>query len=220
MDGKADYSKLVMCVCQKAAWDAEREERMRRLCRLPKDTEHMTLDSYVVRDDWGKRAKEAALNIANGATDPNFGGWLTFMGWVDQGKTHLAIAVARAWLDAGSAARYIHVPLLLDHLKADIGRNDQSFERDWQFFLNVPLLILDDLGTEKRTEWAEERLGTIIDHRCMEAKPLIITTNEPLTELPPRWNSRIQRKEDSVIIEMEGEEYRLYKQRRQGEVRI
>ncbi len=155
--------------------------------------------------------------MAAGSQVPDFHGWLTLIGWVDQGKTHLAIAVARTWLLNGRPARYIHVPLMLDELRSEIGNADPNFEKSFLFFLRVQLLVLDDLGTEKLTEWARERLETLIDHRYVNCLPTIITTNRPLSELTPRICSRIQRYEHSEIVALEDEEYRLYKQRRSGE---
>jgi len=174
----------------------------------------MTLENFEDRTPAAREAHEAAEKMAAGSLDLDFHGWLTMVGWVDQGKTHLAIAIARTWLLNGRPARYIHVPLLLDELRAEIGKSDLAYEKTFMFFLQVPLLVIDDLGTEKLTEWAQERLETIIDHRYVNQFPTIITTNRPLSDLTPRICSRIQRYQYATVLAMEDEEFRLYKQRR------
>jgi len=62
---------------------------------------------------------------------------------------------------------------------------------------NVPLLVLDDLGTEKKSPFACEQLQKIVDHRARSSLPLVVTTNKPLNQLPNddegRIASRLQR---------------------------
>jgi DNA replication protein DnaC len=54
----------------------------------------------------------------------------------------------------------------------------------------VPLLVLDDLGAEKTTEWVQSVIYEIIDHRYNEYLPLIITTNLKAGELAEKLGSR------------------------------
>ncbi len=208
-----DYSRMVRCRCQVEGDRMEFERNMAMRCTLPSVSGHMTLGGFKVRKS-NEAAHKAATGMAKGASDLDFHGWLILLGGVDQGKTHLAIAIAREWLRQGRAARYIFVPLLLDQLRANIGKNDNSFERDYNFFLDVPLLVMDDLGAEKLTEWAQERLEVIVDTRYVNGRPLVITTNKPLNELPVRINSRIQRYEWTTIVALEGKEYRIWKEGR------
>ena len=53
------------------------------------------------------------------------------------------------------------------------------------------LLILDDIGVEKSSEWAIERLYAVINYRVNEEKSMIITSNLTLTELSQKLNDRI-----------------------------
>ena len=72
------------------------------------------------------------------------------------------------------------------------------------------LLVLDDAGAEKWTEWTEPTLYTIIDERYSYCKPLIITTNSTLDELEKKIGDRAMDRvlEMCEIVENTGESYR------------
>ena len=74
---------------------------------------------------------------------------------------------------------------------------DELFEQ----ILNAPLLILDDLGAENSTAWAEEKLYQIVVHRHEARLPTVITTASTMAELEgakPRIFSRLV---DSAVVE-------------------
>ncbi len=159
------------------------------MCELPAGSEKMTFEKWESRKGL-KKVYDAALALAEGGSTD----WLTFMGNSTRGKTHLLIAICRHWLSAGRVARYAYVPLLLEELRRGFKQEgDSSYETRFDFFLNVPLLALDDLGTENPTLWVQEKLDTIIDYRLMHALPLIVTTNLPMDELSFRVKSRLER---------------------------
>lgn len=90
------------------------------------------------------------------------------------GKTHLAAAVGYALIDQGLSVRYELAPMLMAMLRPDApSRSGDIIER----CVNVNLLILDDLGKEKSSEWVKEQLFIIIDERWRNAKLTIVTTN-------------------------------------------
>ena len=88
-----------------------------------------------------KGVYEAALAMAAGELK-----WLTLVGPVDTGKTHLAIAICRRWLSDGKVARYVYVPLLLDELRGGYEDKERSYDERLRHFMDVPLLVMDDLG--------------------------------------------------------------------------
>ena len=82
------------------------------------------------------------------------------------GKTHLAAAIAHEVLSRGHAVLFAVVPDLLDHLRTTFGPHSTiSYDEQFDFLRAVPLLTLDDLGTESATPWAREKLYQLINHR-------------------------------------------------------
>ncbi len=123
-------------------------------------------------------------------------GWLLLTGQPGCGKTHMAVAIINESLKRGIAAFFAFVPALLDHLRATF-RPDSTTGYDELFeqVKNTPLLVLDDLGSENSTPWAEEKLYQIIVHRHNARLPTVITTNleslKQLDEAKPRIRSRL-----------------------------
>jgi DNA replication protein DnaC len=204
--GHPDYGKVVPCKCQVDIMTKARKERMLKYCQLPDDSEGMTFESFRTSPQL-KEAFDAAKAVAAGDIM-----WLTLLSKVDRGKTHLAVAICRDRLARGEPAKYAYVPLLLDELRA--GYNDESYQARMQQFLDVSLLVLDDLGvTKKPSDWAMEKLNTIIDYRYINGKDLVVTMNCPVNAIPGddegRIGSRLQRVRNGRVIAMEAPEYRL-----------
>ena len=122
-------------------------------------------------------------------------GWLLFTGSRGCGKTHLAVAIAGESLQQGRQVFFAFVPTLLDHLRTTYSPDSMvGFDELFEQVLNVPLLILDDLGAENSTSWAEEKLYQIIVHRHEARLATVITTAskmEELEESKPRIASRL-----------------------------
>jgi len=86
------------------------------------------------------------------------------------GKTHAAVAAARARWDLGDDVRFRAVAALMEGLRPD---GPDSLD----VLVGVDVLVLDDLGAEKPTDWTRERLDLLIDARWAATLPTIITTN-------------------------------------------
>jgi len=215
------YSKIVPCECKKVENEQGRRNLLLRFCHLPASTEGLTFDTFRCDLEHPnlQEAYDTALRMAEG--DPGVH-WLTLLGHRDVGKTHLAIAVCRRWLERGRSARYVFVPLLLDHLRQGYNAEqkrkqtgewwDLAYEQQMRALMSVELLVLDDFGAQVPTPWAMEKLMIIIDHRYISGLPLVFTTNKALNALPGddegRIESRIKRVENSAVIFMEAPEYR------------
>lgn len=100
---------------------------------------------------------------------------LLILGPVGTGKTGAALSVcARDWFDAGLAVQFWPVVELLDGLRPD-------GDADMDDMMDVPRLILDDLGAEKPSEWTAERLYVLVNRRWLEERPIVATSNLPAT---------------------------------------
>ncbi|HOG46362.1 MAG TPA: ATP-binding protein, partial [Anaerolineae bacterium] len=111
-------------------------------------------------------------------------GWLVLMGEYGCGKTHLAAAIANERVANGHPALFVVVPDLLDYLRAAFNPSSTtSLDRRFDEVRSAPLLVLDDLGTQSATPWAQEKLYQLLNHRYNAQLPTVITTSMSLEEL-------------------------------------
>ena len=107
---------------------------------------------------------------------------LWFYGDVGTGKTSLAMLVSKAAIDRGHSVAIYSVPHLLADIKATYEEGSgRSYLELFRRLSDVDLLHLDDLGTEKRTEWVLEQLYSIVNERWQNERSIVVTTN--ITEL-------------------------------------
>lgn len=203
-DGTVDYGTVVPCDCRAEEIKKRRAGHLLRYCQLPERTENKTFETFEARDKKCAEAKKMAYRIARGDEGVIF---LTLLSDTGRGKSHLAIAICREWLKRGVPAKYAYVPELLDDIRDSYQKDEltgQSYSQLLDLLGIVPLLVLDDLGTEKKSEWATEKLQTIINHRSQRALPLVVTTNKPLDELANddegRISSRLQRESWCKVV--------------------
>jgi DNA replication protein DnaC len=138
--------------------------------------------------------------------------FLTLVGTVGTGKTHIAHALAWAWLELGRTVLYYQVEVLLDALRRGYSSwqagNADGYDNIIGFSRNVGLLILDDFGAQHETEWAVSKLDQIIDCRYEHRRPLVVTTNLALNRLPPRIDDRLS---EGLLVQLAGESFRKQK---------
>lgn len=139
---------------------------------------------------------------------------LVLLGPVGTGKTYAALAAVREdYLDRALEVLFLPVVECLDLLRP--GGPEGAMDD----LLDVPRLVLDDLGTERPTDWTAERLGALVNRRWMEERPIIATANldasvdeatgiRPLmAALGERTYSRLVG-DGAVVIRMAGEDRR------------
>ena len=150
-------------------------------------------------------AKSAAQRFAD-----NPSGWLVYEGRFGCGKTHLAVAIANWRLEKyGERVLFITSPDLLDLLRSTFDPSVQSsFDNYFEQIRGAPFLVLDDLGVEKPSDWAKEKLFQLLNHRHVEALPTVITTNRPVADLDPRLGSRLMEQSRVTRIKIQAPDYR------------
>ena len=158
--------------------------------------------SFTVSDKTAK-AFEVATQWA-ALTDPKDRGF-ALIGLPGVGKTHLAVAalreVARLWGITRAAdgdsdiyqdpksmvelnMRFINVPIFMDKLRESMKMSESKAQDLWDFALErASVVVLDDFGKEKITDWVTERLYVLIESRYQNLKSTIVTSNRTLDEL-------------------------------------
>lgn len=143
---------------------------------------------------------------------------LYLAGQVGTGKTHAAWAALARWCEAtgtvprGGAAGtarpnviFTRMTDLLDDLRP--GDDSRQRIRDCQ---QAALLVLDDFGAEKASEWTQERFYSIVDHRYANCLPLIVTSNLPPGEVAAQGGDRAASRlgEMCTVLKMTGPDRR------------
>ena len=162
-----------------------------------------TFDARLVANDpeelkGVQNAYRQAMTFAQEPKD-----WLVIAGATGRGKTRLAAAIGNYCREAGTQTMFVVVPDLLDNLRSsyDPG-NPKAFDEMFEHVRNVPLLILDDLGSQSGTAWAEEKLFQLINHRYNACLPTVITTNLTVSAMESRLASRLTDPQVSTILLM------------------
>ena len=189
-----DFGKLFPCSCKLAEIERRRMEQLRGLSNL----DHLARltfasfvpDGYELAPDQAANLRGAYELVQHYAENPE--GWLVLFGRYGCGKTHLAAAIANRAIERGQPVLFVVVPDLLDYLRATFDPNSPaSYDERFDQVRNAPLLILDDLGTQSSTAWAQEKLFQILNHRYNARLPTVITSNQRLDEIDLRVRSRM-----------------------------
>ena len=142
----------------------------------------------------------------------NEGEGLIFTGEVGTGKTHLAAAIANYVIaEYALPVRFGCFADILDGIRNSFSGDQISGIEIEKELYEVPLLIIDDLGKERQTQFAEEMLFKVVNHRYEAELPLIITSNYDLEELSDRldYSTFSRLAEMCRGVKMTGSDYRL-----------
>lgn len=151
-----------------------------------------TFANFRARDAETTAMLKSALAFADRPRD-----WLLLSGKNGTGKTHLAAAIANQMRTRNRVCLFLTAPALLAYLRSAF---DPRRERDneWmtldqrvQYIRDVPVLVLDDLGAEKATDWTNEQLFILLNDRQVKRMPTVITTNLRPQDFEPRMASRL-----------------------------
>lgn len=211
--GHPDFGKPIACKCKELERSERRRLQLQEISNLG--------ELYDKRFDNFKpsvtRAVSEAYQIAREyADEPE--GWLVFIGGVGCGKTHLAAAIANHALAIGSRVLFSTVSDLLDHLRATFMPNaTEYYDHLFQEMREAALLVLDDLGAQQSSSWANEKLFQLLNYRYNSRFPTIITTNNTgLQGIEERIRSRLMDVSLTTIVTFDQtSDYRLRNPRRE-----
>lgn len=152
-------------------------------------------------------AFNAALLFARGPER----GWLVIYGPSGNGKSHLAAAIANYLIEEQQVATlFLTTPDFLQTLRQTLNeRGGDGYGSMLDIACEAPVLILDDLGAERGTEWVEEVLFIVLDRRYRLLLPTVVITNCDPRELPPRLYSRLNDRGLCTVVFNPAPDYRV-----------
>ena len=201
--GHPHFGVLFPCSCtqqRRAAHEVAERARLSNLGGL-RDKTFTTFNPFIA----GLRTLIPVIRTY--ARQPD--GWLTLLGPYGVGKTHLAAAIAHEALERGETVLFAVVPDLLDHLRPTFGpQSTVAYDERFELVRGVPLLILDDLGTESATPWAREKLYQLVNHRYSYRLATVVTSNLKPEAIEPRIYSRLCDPAVGTLLTLRASDYR------------
>jgi DNA replication protein DnaC len=200
---------------------------------IPERYAHCMLDEYVTKFTGANRSLAAALVQARSFVKAypfgTNGNGLLLTGSIGVGKTHLAVGILRELItERGAKGLFVDYRELLKELQNSYSRNVDATELGiLQPVFDAEVLVLDELGASKPSDWVGDTIGTILNGCYNRKLTTIVTTN--YANMPPagtlkdaaraairedtlgdrigeRIRSRLQ--EMCVVIQMEGDDFR------------
>ncbi|MGH2541534.1 MAG: ATP-binding protein, partial [Ardenticatenaceae bacterium] len=209
--GHPYFGRAIPCECSHQELLARRRQRLEDLSNLGMlarlTFERFVPEGYGLDPNRQQNLLRACAICQEYAEKPD--GWLVLMGGYGCGKTHLAAAIANHRIAQGEQPLFVVVPDLLDHLRSTYApQSAVGYDERFDEVRNARLLILDDLGTQNATSWAQEKLFQIFNHRYNGRLPTVITTNQALEDVDIRIRSRLVDPELSQLITILAPDFR------------
>jgi DNA replication protein DnaC len=166
-------------------------ERFFKGCAVGETLPNADFKSWVERPG-AKTAYKAAYEYAEELPNKLLAGQgLLLFGPPGCGKSHLVAAAARRAIESGYSVLFERAPKLLMRLRDVYSSQSSVSELEIIEALGrLDLLVIDDLGAEKKTEWSVQTIYTIIDERYSKRRATLITTNLSLEELEQKVGPR------------------------------
>ena len=219
MNGRTIKPKC-MCKCEREELKKQQEEYQRQeeqkqiddlRIRCFKDKE---LRSYTFEsDDEQNKISKVARNYVDNFEKMGNKGLLLF-GSVGTGKTFIACCIANALIDKGHSCLVTNFARLVNEIGGIFDK-----QKIFDDLREYDLLIIDDLASERDTEYMNEIVMNVINERYLSGKPIIVTTNLTSNELKHSSTINKQRVysrlyEMCIFVEVVGEDRRKEKLKR------
>jgi DNA replication protein DnaC len=229
-DGR-EYAQA--CACRRPSSAGGPGENSASACRIPPRYEHCTLGSFEPGSASLSAALEKAMAFCAGyphlGADEGLG--LLFSGDNGVGKTHLAVGVLRELVETkGARGQFWDFHELIREIKSSYDPETKTTElMVLEPVVEADVLLLDDLGAWKMTDWMNDTLFYILNSRYMAKRPTLITTNyqdvtreqalaaDPLRRrefLVERIGQRLRSRlmEMCLVVRLEGSDHRQARQ--------
>lgn len=205
------------------------EDRLGQLLRrasIPDRYISKDFRSYHPDPKFSSQLEALSGSIRFAETFPQVHRGLLFSGPCGVGKTHLAVAVLKNLvLEKQVSARFVDETELLRRLQYSYGPDSPETEREvlWPLY-SAGLLVWDDLGAGRPTEWVAETIRTILNYRYTRQKQIVLTTNLPLKSAGGGYSENLGREQNLAerigaplysrimemcqVVEMDGRDFR------------
>jgi len=205
--------QVVRCDC----WRENAAHQRLVGANIPRRYQHCTIANFTAYNESLERAAAQARRVA--AAFPAVTQGLFLEGQPGVGKTHLAVAVLKQVVEtAGARGLFYDTRDLLRVIRSTYDPSIRTTELDiLRPVMSADLLVLDDLGAEKTSEWVDETMNLIVNTRYNERRLTILTSNYPdipddtdpnslLFRIGGRMRSRLHEMCEFVV--MDGADYR------------
>ncbi len=200
------------CKCRKQKTHTNLIEK----ARIPKRYENCHFQNYRVLNPAQDRAYRYSSKLA--MEFPAIERGLLLMGTVGVGKTHLAVSILKGLTERGFSCLFYEFGALLKSIQDSYNNISQTSElKVLQPIFDAEVLVLDEIGASKPTDWVRDTMANIINTRYNDKKLTIFTTNY----LDERHSERDETLEDRIgvrlrsrlfemckTVAMSGEDYR------------
>lgn len=217
-----ELNKMLPCFCHDTRTVLKEIEQKIQESRIPPRYRYKFLNSLNLKIADNNMSLLRAIDWANeliihynDSEYPKKGMYLT--GGTGSGKTHIACAILNELIVSYRAkCRYVKVSTdFLELLRSSYQRESEFFglaREIEQEIYKVDVLVIDDFGVQKDTEWALSKLYDLIDYRYEQKKLTLLTSNQPLSSWKEKAEGRIYSRlyEMTMTIELECLDYRVY----------
>lgn len=195
-------NRKVRCICDckrkeiEAHDERKRQEELDRQRRICFAETNMANWNFLNDDRRNAKLSDAMKNYVKNFTEfRKEGKGLLLFGTVGTGKTYFAACIANALIDTGFTVVMTNFTRILNQLQ-DLKTDKQKYIDG---FNRYSLMIIDDLGVERSTEFAQEQVFNIIDSRYRAGLPFIITTNLTSDEIKKPQDVSYSRIYDRIL---------------------
>jgi DNA replication protein DnaC len=176
--GSTNDRRVTRCDCQLLA----RAQSLMAAARIPRRYEHCELTNYDTDFPGANPSLEEAHFVASGFAkkcDPRGDKGLLIIGKIGTGKTHLAVGIMKELiLNRGIPCLFYDYRELLKEIQNSYNSTVQTTELDvLRPVFETDVLVLDELGAVKPTEWVWDTVSLILNTRYNDNRTTIITTN-------------------------------------------
>lgn len=184
--------RVEACTCQS---DLRRKQRVAS-ASIPQRYRHCSLDTFKEKSTVLKNAKARVQEFVDTWPSTDEGRGLLLMGGCGVGKTHLAVAALLEIIGSGKSGRVLFCNFqdLIQEIQASFDSDEVPSKSEiLRPLLEVDLLVLDELGSQKPTQFVQDILYYVINTRYNEERATIFTTNYADTPADAKEESLTQR---------------------------